>query len=437
MTPLHFVSRFAHARPHTNAHVGLPVAERPGAWMRGRLRTLLVIVPATALAAACGAKGDAKPAPKIPVVVAPATRGSVPVTIPANGTVEPIQTVALQARITGPVVAVHFAEGDEVREGQVLFQIDSQRYQAAVAQARAVLARDRASAAAASSDAARYASLVSRGYVTQSQTEQQRATADALAATVAADDAALRAAEIDLSYTTIRAPISGRTGNLNVRVGNQVNGPSGVPLVTINAVEPINVRFSIPERSLADVRAAKATKRGLEATVRGASTNGVTERGEVMFIDNTVDSVTGTVNMKARFPNADRKLWPGSFVPITLTLGALQNVVLIPSVAVQQGPNGAYVFTPDASGKAKQVAITVDRIVGDQAVVAKGLEGGERVVVDGQSRLFAGAEVTIAKAPGAPSAPDSGRRAATVDSGAAVPRDSVSATTVARTGRVP
>lgn len=368
-----------------------------------------IAVGCTVIFFACGGDKAPKPAPKIPIVVATATIGTVPITIPANGTVEPIQSVALQARVAGPVVAVHFAEGDEVREGQILFQIDSERYQATVSQARALLARDRASAEAARSDATRYASLVSKGYVTQSQTEQQRAAADALAATVTADEASLRAAEIDLSYTTIRAPIAGKTGNLNVRVGNQVSGPNGTPLVVINAVSPVYVRFSIPERSLPEVRAAQASKTGLDASVRGSATNDVVEHGQVSFIDNAVDSVSGTVSMKARFPNTDRRLWPGAFVPLTLTIGSLSDVVLIPSVAVQQGPVGSYVFMADGSGKVRQVPITVNRVVGDSTVIAKGVAKGDQVVVDGQSRLFAGAEVVISKGHTTVAAADSGR----------------------------
>lgn len=383
-----------------------PRAERTNA-SRNSLGVIFII--GIAALTACGGEKAPKAAPKIPIVVANASVGSVPITIPANGTVEPIQSVALQARVAGPVVAVHFAEGDEVREGQVLFQIDSERYQATLSQARALLARDRASAEAARSDAARYASLVSKGYVTQSQTEQQRAAADALAATVTADEASVRAAEIDLSYTTIRAPIAGKTGNLNVRVGNQVNGPGGTPLVVINAVSPVYVRFSIPERSLPEVRAAQLSKNGLDASVRGSATNDVVEHGEVSFIDNTVDSVSGTVSMKARFPNTDRRLWPGAFVPLTLTIGSLKDVVLIPSVAVQQGPAGSYVFMTDNSGKVRQVPVTVNRVVGDSTVIAKGVAKGDQVVVDGQSRLFAGAEVVVSKGHETVAAVDSSR----------------------------
>jgi multidrug efflux system membrane fusion protein len=246
-----------------------------------------------------------------------------------------------------------------------------------------------------------------RGYVTQSQADQQRATAEAIGATIAGNEAAVRTAQLDLSYTTIRAPISGKTGAINVRVGNQVRVPNPVPLVTINSVAPVLVRFPVPDRALQEVRTAQRSGRKLEVVVSGAAVGGATERGVVDFIDNAIDTVSGSVTLKARFANTDRRLWPGAFVPLTLTLGQVTDAVLVPSVAVEQGPQGAYVFAPDAQGKARQVPVVVDRTVGDLAVVSKGLAAGDRVVVDGQSRLFPGAVLRVARTvdtppPGAP-----------------------------------
>lgn len=362
-----------------------------------RRAAVAVGVPAALAAAGCSKEQAPPPKPVIPVVVAPAVTGDVPVTLTGNGTVEPIQTVAVQPQATGILQAVHFAEGDEVRQGQLLFEIEPAAYRAALAQAQAVLARDRAQATAARRDAERYASLATQGYVTQSQADQQRATAAALAGTIAADEAAIRAARLNLSFATIRAPISGRTGNLNVRAGNLVRVPSPVPLVTINAVAPIRVRFPVPDRALAAVREAQRAGHRLEVTVRGPATSGATERGVVDFIDNAVDSVSGSVTVKARFANADRRLWPGAFVPLTLTLGQTRGAVLVPAVAVQQGPEGAYVFIPDAAGKARQVPVTVDRTYEELAVVTHGVRPGDRVVVDGQSRLSPGAAMKIAR----------------------------------------
>ena len=348
--------------------------------------------------AACNRKEQGPPPkPPVPVAVAAAITGTVPITLATNGTVEPTQTVAVQPQVAGPITAVRFNEGDEVRAGQVLFEIDPRPARAALAQSQAVLARDRATAAAAGADADRYARLVTQGYVTQSQAEQQRANAEALGATIAADQAALETARLNLAYTTIRAPISGKTGALNVRLGNQVRTPNPVPLVTINAVAPVLVRFPVPDRTLQEVRAAQRAGRKLEVVVSGAAVGGATERGGVDFIDNAIDTVSGSVTLKARFTNADRRLWPGSFVPLTLTLGETVGAVLVPSVAVEQGPQGPYVFVPDAQGKARQVPITVARTAGNLAVVTKGVAVGDRVVVDGQSRLFPGAEMKIAR----------------------------------------
>jgi multidrug efflux system membrane fusion protein len=248
---------------------------------------------ALALAAAC-AREEKRPPPRppVPVAVATAVAGTVPITIVANGTVEPTQTVAIQPQTAGPVTAVRFGEGDEVRAGQVLFEIDPRPARAALAQAQAVLARDRATAAAARADAERYARLVAQGYVTQSQADQQRAVAEAIGATIAADQAALQTARLELSYTTIRAPISGKTGALNVRLGNQVRSPNPVPLVTINAVAPVLVRFPVPDRALHEVRAAQRAGRrssGRERRDGGAPPSAC----EVDFIDNAKIDTNG------------------------------------------------------------------------------------------------------------------------------------------------
>lgn len=367
---------------------------RTGAPVGTRMQRSLMLLAATM---GCVAQSQqVKKAQRTPVVVATAESGSVPITLNANGTVEAMQSVALQARVSGPVIAVHFAEGDQVHAGQLLFEIDSTPYRITLDQARALLARDRASASAAGNDAARYDSLVSKGYVTAEQAEQLNASAAALAATVKADQAAVSNAELNLAFTRVLSPIDGQTGSLNVRVGNQVNGPTGTPLVTINSVTPVHVRFAVADRDLAAVRAAQRGGRGLEVVVRDSSAGDV--RGIVDFIDNAVDTVSGTVMLKARFANTDRRLWPGAFVPVTLTLGATSNAVLVPSVAVQQGPTGSYVFEPDSGGRAKQVPVTILRTVGNVAIVASGVAAGDKVVIDGQSLLYAGAPLTVSNA---------------------------------------
>lgn len=346
---------------------------------------------------ACKREPPPRPKPVVPVTVAVATTGTVPLTFATNGTVEPTETVAIQPQAQGEITQVLFHEGDEVKAGQVLFQIDPRPYQAALAQAQAQLARDRATAVATRGDSARYASLVSRGYVTQSQAQQYAANASAAGATIAADQAQVEAARVNLSYTTVRAPISGKTGNLNVRLGNQVRAPNPVPLVTINAVAPVLVRFPVPDRVLPQVRQASQAGHPLEVVITGPLVNGATERGTVDFIDNAIDTVTGTLNLKARFPNTDRRLWPGSFLPLTLTLGETRNAILVPSAAVQDGPLGSYVFMPGPGGKARQVNVAVDRTAGPVTIVAKGVAAGDTVVADGQSRLTPGAAMTVAR----------------------------------------
>ncbi len=364
---------------------------------RSLLFTTLAAVLAAAAATGCRKEPPPRPKPAVPVTVAQAISGSVPITFATNGTVEPTQTVAIQPQAAGPITEVRFKEGDEVRTGQVLFVIDPRPYQASLAQAQAVLARDRATATAARSDASRYASLVTKGYVTQSQAQTSAANATALEATIASDQAQVDAARLNLSYATIRAPISGKTGNLNVRLGNQVRVPNVVPLVTINAVAPVLVRFPVPDRVLPQVRAAQRERRALEVTIAGAAVNGAVERGTVNFIDNAVDTTTGSVTLKARFPNTDRRLWPGAFLPITLGLGQTPHGVLVPSVAVQDGPQGEYVFMPDSAGKTRQISVVAGQSAGNVTLVTKGLAVGDRVVVDGQSRLTPGAVMKIAR----------------------------------------
>ncbi|HEY0777648.1 MAG TPA: efflux RND transporter periplasmic adaptor subunit, partial [Gemmatirosa sp.] len=338
-----------------------------------RLRPLIPASVVVLAAAACSKAPPPRRNPPVPVTIATAVSGTVPITYVTNGTVEPIQTVAIQPQATGAITAVRFNEGDEVREGQVLFVIDPRPYQAALAQAQATLARDQATAVASRADAARYGSLVSQGYVTQSQAQTIQAQANAIGATIAADQAQVEAARVNLSYTVIKAPISGKTGNLNVRLGNQVRVPNTVPLVTINAVAPVLVRFPVPDRVLPQVRGARQAGRQLEVTIAGPVVNGAVERGTVDFIDNAVDTTTGSVTLKARFANTDRRLWPGAFLPLTLGLGQTPQGVLVPSTAVQDGPQGPYVFMPDSAGKARQVPVVAGQTAGGVTLVTRGV----------------------------------------------------------------
>ena len=348
--------------------------------------------------AACS-KTPQRPKEKTTVTVAPVTVASVPFTVTANGTVEPMQSVAVQPQVAGPILEVAFREGEDVRQGQVLFRIDPRPFQAALAQAQAGLIRDRVQAENAAREAERYASLVSKGYVTQSQADQLRAQAAAQRAVVASDEAAVQAAQLNLGYATIRAPISGRTGGLLVKPGNVVRAPNPTPLVEINQLEPVLVRFTVPGRTLADLQRAMggAGRIGVVATPSEADSSGQStpQQGSLEFMDNAVDTTTGAITLKARFPNTTHALWPGQFLTVKVDLYQQQNVMTVPAVAVQTGQEGSYVFVVDAQNHARMTPVTVARMAGDVAIVTGGLEPGMKVVTDGQSRLFPGAEVQI------------------------------------------
>jgi multidrug efflux system membrane fusion protein len=337
--------------------------------------------------------------PTVPVSVTTVTRATIPFVVTANGVAEPMQTVSVEAQVNGILNRVTFAEGANVQAGQVLFQIDARPYVAALEQARAALARDEAIAANARRDAARYAALVKEGYVTGSQADQAEATAASAAATVAADRAAVSRAAIDVANTTIRAPISGRTGSLLVRQGNLVRTTSQPPLVVINQIQPILVRFAVAQSQFPDIQRYYRGGNALSVRATPSEGSGLPLQGTLAFVDNNVDSTTGTVLLKARFANPEGTLWPGQYVNVALELYVDPNALTLPSPAVLTGQQGTYVFTIDSAGKAIQRPVQVARTVDSVAVIASGVREGEQVIVDGQSRLVAGSKVSIKGAP--------------------------------------
>lgn len=337
--------------------------------------------------AAAGAQGQAAPA--VPVHVGRVTREAVPVEVHAIGTVTSRSTVEIKAQVGGEVTAVHFREGQDVTKGQPLFTIDPRPYQAAVQEAEARLARDRALAANAEGDVERYADLVEKDYVTREQYDQIRANAESQRATVKADEAALERARLELAWTALAAPVSGRTGKLLVHAGNVVKA-NDLPLVVIQQVEPVDVAFSVAQSYLDEVRARSAAG---DLTATAAPPGGAEHQGTLTFIDNAVDPATGTIALKATFPNRDRALWPGQFVNVTLDLAMEQDAVVAPAPAVQTGQEGDYVFVVKDDGTVESRSVEVSRTVGRRAVIAQGLSGGETVVTDGQLRLVPGARV--------------------------------------------
>jgi multidrug efflux system membrane fusion protein len=361
--------------------------------MMNRELSKYITWPAVALALACHSDQPAKKPPATPVRVAAATRIDAPVTLSASGVVEPMQTVAVTTQTTGTLLDVLFREGETVQAGQVLFRIDPRPLQASLDQARATLARDEAQADAGRRDELRYQALAAKGYVSRSQADQVHATALAQQATAQADRAALRSATVSLGYATIRAPIAGRTGSLLVRRGNIVNPGSG-PLVVINQLRPVLIRFPVADQDFPAVQRALATH-SLEVTAASNDSTQSSERGQLSFLDNAIDSLTGTVTGKARFPNAGSHLWPGELVFLTVQLDVQRGVLAVPNEAVLTGQDGSYVYVVDAKNTAQTRNVVTGLSVGDVTVVAQGLAEGERVVIDGQSRLNPGTRVSL------------------------------------------
>jgi membrane fusion protein, multidrug efflux system len=344
--------------------------------------------------AGCGKKPE-RGSPPVPVVLGAVVARTVPYEIEATGTVEPMQTVAVLPQVGGVILRVTFREGAEVDAGQVLFQIDPRPYRAALDQARGTLARDRAQAAAAVSDAGRYQQLAASDYATQDEYEQKRANADGLLAVVRSDSAAVENAHLNLEYATIRAPIAGHTGSLLVHEGNVVKVGGTDPLVTINQTRPIRVRFAVPEDFLSEIQRHRASSPLVR--VKSDSGDSAAAIGRLTFVDNGVDATTGTILLKAEFPNRDRMLWPGEFVGVTLVLYQQSNACVVPATAVLEGQGGSTVFVLQKDRTVRSKPVTVQRKAGELAVISKGLSPGDSVVVDGQSRLADKSKVIVKK----------------------------------------
>lgn len=344
----------------------------------------------------CG-KGDsaqggvAAVSPPPPVVVAVAQRKTVPLTIRAIGNVEPIDSVSIRSRVDGQIVGVHVRDGQDVRKGELLFELDPRFLSAQLRQLEATLAKNQALLANASSTEKRYSELMGQGFISQEAYTQARSNRDAAQATVEADRAAVESARIQLSYTKIYSPISGRTGRVMLPAGNTVQANDTV-LVVINQLAPIYVGFAVPERHLTDIRRYLAGAK-LEVRASPQEARDVVAVGRMAFIDNAVDPQTGTIKLRASFTNENHQLWPGQFVSVTLTLDRQNGALVVPPEAVQNGPRGQYVFVvmPDQTAEVRPVKI--DRTEGNETVIAEGLQDGEQVIVSGQLRVVPGGKV--------------------------------------------
>ncbi len=353
----------------------------------------------TALAAAlillgCSSQKVQSAAPAaVPVTVATAEQKTVPVQVRAIGNVEPYTTVGVKPQVTGEIMEVHFSEGQDVRKGQLLFTLDPRSFEADLQRAEGTLAKDKATAANDEAQAKRYARLYESGVVAKEQYDDMQSKAEASQANVAADKAAVEYARVQLSYTRIYSPVTGRTGNLMVHRGNVVKANPDNPIVTINQVEPIYVTFSVPQQYLPEIKQRmQSGKLKVEAVLPENATPAL---GNLTFIDNTVDLATGTIKLKGTFENRDRRLWPGSFSNVVLTLAQQPDAVVVPTAAVQTGQEGQYVFVVKPDQTADMRRVETGWNVDNMTVIKKGVQGGERVVTDGQVRLVPGAKVEI------------------------------------------
>jgi membrane fusion protein, multidrug efflux system len=374
----------------------------------------IVLVAAGVLAVAASARalvkagGKSAPRPEtVPVSVALVTRQTVPLTTKAIGNVEAYATVAIRALVSGELVKIHFKQGQEVQKGDLLFTIDPRPLQAALAQAEGTVEKDRSQLANSRALEARWKRLFEEGIASKEDYDLNRTNASTQAGLVRADEAAVDNARVQLSYATIRAPMSGMTGNLLVYEGNLVKANDTTPLVTITQASPVYVTFAVPEGELAKVNRARAAGPvRVEAALPSDETHPLA--GELTFVDNAVDTTTGTIRLKATFANKERRLWPGQFVKVTITTGNQENALVVPAQAVQTGQDGSYVYVvkDDLTAEARPVKLG---FAGDGvAVVTKGVDAGERVVKDGQLRLFPGAKVELKTDTPRPGAPPGG-----------------------------
>jgi len=358
-----------------------------------------LIVSTTVAAVACSESQARQPQPEgpppaVPITAAAAILKPVPLEVSVIGSVEAYSTVAVRAQITGELTAVNFRQGDDVQVGQELFTLDRRPLEAALQQATANLERDSAQAENAKVIVQRYEQLVERGIVAREQRDTARTSLAALEATLAADRAAVEHAKAQLQYATIRAPISGRTGALMVNAGNLVRANDQMPLVTINQVTPIYVSFALPEALLPELRRYMA-QGALRVEARPASGDGPGAFGRITFVDNAVDQTTGTIKIKGTFANEDRWLWPGQFVNVVVRLTTESEAIVVPSIAVQNGPDGPYVFVVKSDETVELRQVAVARVAGTDSVIKNGVAAGDTVVTDGHLRLVPGSRVTV------------------------------------------
>ena len=362
-----------------------------------QLAILALPLAATLFASGCSTQSaQIQPIVAVPVTAAKATLKTVPIELTAIGSAEAFSTVSIKSQVNAELKEVHFKQGDFVKKGDLLFTLDARPFQAALAQAEATLARDKAQLALDHLEAARYQKLFESGVTAREQYDQQQANESAQGALTHADEAAVEQAKLMFEYCTIYSPVDGRTGALQVYPGNLVKQNDVPILIVINQVSPIFLDFSIPEQYLSVVKKYMAGGRlQVQATPYG---DAKPETGNLTFIDNTVDNTTGTIKLKGTFANDDHRLWPGQFSTVSLRLSEEENAIVVPSQAIQTGQTGDFVFVVKPDNTAESRPVKVARTIGGDAVISQGIQAGETVVTDGQLRLLPGIKVQIKSA---------------------------------------
>jgi membrane fusion protein, multidrug efflux system len=351
----------------------------------------------------------------VPVVAVAAKRADVPVYLDAVGTARALNTVTVRPQVDGKLISVNFKEGEDVKKGDVLAQIDPRTYQAALDQASAKEAQDEAQLANARLDLARYTKLAANNYTSAQQADTARAQVAQLEAQVKQDQAQIDTARTQLSYTTIVSPLDGRTGMRQIDPGNIVHASDATGMVVLTQLQPISVVFTLPQQTLQQVSAAMregAAKTLAYAQGATGSRTGLLDTGELMVLDNQVDPTTGTIKLKATFPNPGSKLWPGAFVGVRLQVDTAKNAVVVPPAAVQRGPNSAYVYVINADDTATRRKVTVGHEDQDASIITDGVKPGDKVVIDGAARLSENSKVTIVQPAAAGSSPAADQPAA-------------------------
>ena len=367
------------------------------------LRLLVVVAGLVFTVGGCTGKGPGEAKGKgpnskpVPVIAAKVVSKTVPFLLKAVGNVETLATIAVKSRVDGQIVKVGFLDGQDVQKGQLLFQIDSRPFEAQLKQAEATLLKDKAQLAYARGQEQRYADLLKKNFVSQEAYAQVQANRDSSDGLVRADEASVENARLQLSYTTILAPINGRAGKIMATAGNLVKANDTNALVVINQISPIYVTFSVPEQYGTEIR-QRHDKFKLKVEALPRTDGAKPLEGWLAFVDNTVDTGTGTVKLRGEFANTERLLWPGDFVQATLYLRDDPDRIVVPSRAILNGPNGLYVYVIKPDMNVEKRDVVVDRATDDETVIAKGLNPGELVVTDGASRLTPKSKVQIKQA---------------------------------------